>query len=205
MLHLLRSLTDQKWPGAVVVVDGAGSAATQTIVTDSGADYLQNERGRGRQIAQGVRLAEAWILILHADSTVNLAMRDELVAVMDGLPAWGRFNVTIPGHRLIATSMNWRSSLTKICTGDQGMFFHRDLIDQFPDQPLMEDIELSRRLKRMHSERFQALRAYITTSPRRWRQRGVVRTVVTMWWYRLRYYFGTSANVLYAEYYRNHD
>ena len=205
MFILLRSLVDQNWPGAVTVVDAAGSAATQAIASDGGADYLKSGLGRGHQIAQGVHLADAWILVLHADSTVNTAMRDELIDVMDGPASWGRFNVTIPGLWLVATSMNWRSRLTKICTGDQGMFFHRDLIDQFPDQPLMEDIELSRRLKRMHGERFLSLSSHVTTSARRWRQEGVVRTIVTMWWYRLRYFFGASADVLYGDYYRSDD
>ena len=177
---------------------------TQNLVLGK-AEYIKSDRGRELQIARGLSRDQEWLLILHADSEITTEMRDELADVLKGPPSWGRFNVSIPGLPVIAMSMNWRSRLTKICTGDQGMFFHQDLLDEFPDQPLMEDIELSKRLKRRHSEKFVPLKSFISTSPRRWQQRGVVRTIITMWSYRIRYYLGTSAETLYAEYYQRNE
>jgi hypothetical protein len=83
------------------------------------------------------------------------------------------------------------------------MFFHRGALESiggYPALPLMEDIEVSKRLK--HSKApFYALPGQITSSPRRWVQNGVLSTILTMWWCRLRYYFGVSADALYAAYY----
>ena len=104
---------------------------------------------------------------------------------------------------LVAWLMNWRSRLTRICTGDQAMFFATGILSEvggFPAQPLMEDIELSKRLKRS-SGVFMAPKLAVRASPRRWRQRGVLRTIGHMWWMRLRYFFGASPGALYVAYY----
>lgn len=199
--QLLTALQMDEWPGRLIVVDGEANPTVREFVEATSAEYLTSTRGRGQQIARGVSVATGWVLVLHADSSVNLAMRDAIVEVIAGEPCWGRFDIDIEGLPLVATGMNLRSRLTKICTGDQGMFFHRSLLTDFPDQPLMEDIELSKRLKRSHSDKFFASRVRIETSGRRWRQNGVVRTVVNMWFFRARYYFGASASDLYAEYY----
>ena len=93
--------------------------------------------------------------------------------------------------------MNLRSRLSGIATGDQGMFVTRDAFERvggFPAQPLMEDIELSRRLKRLG--RPACLRARVRTSGRRWEQRGVWRTIVLMWRLRWRYWRGESAEAI---------
>jgi hypothetical protein len=98
--------------------------------------------------------------------------------------------------------MNLRSCLTAICTGDQGMFVHRDLlaaVGGMPGQPLMEDIELSRRLKRVRRPRCR--REVIGTSARRWLRRGVLRTILSMWRFRLRYWLGADPAQLAREYY----
>ena len=103
---------------------------------------------------------------------------------------------------IVARSMNLRSCLTGICTGDQGIFAHRQLLEGIggmPRQSLMEDIELSRRLRARQRPDCRAER--VGTSPRRWRERGTVRTVVSMWRFRLRYWLGADAEHLAREYY----
>ena len=93
--------------------------------------------------------------------------------------------------------MNWRSRLTGICTGDQALFVRRDFFEAlngFPDQPLMEDIEWSRRA-RSHS-RPAVVRARATTSGRRWEQRGLWRTIALMWSLRWRYFLGADPATL---------
>jgi GT2 family glycosyltransferase len=99
--------------------------------------------------------------------------------------------------RIVAALMNLRSRLTGIATGDQAMFVRRALFERiggFPDQPLMEDIELSKRLRRL--SRPACLRAAVITSGRRWEAHGVWRTIVLMWRLRWRYWRGTPADEL---------
>lgn len=105
--------------------------------------------------------------------------------------------------RLVAVLMNRRSLLTGICTGDQGMFVHRALLDAvggMPRQPLMEDIELSRRLRRLARPR--RLRGPLLASARRWLAEGPLRTVLSMWGFRLRYLLGASPERLARAYQR---
>ena len=102
---------------------------------------------------------------------------------------------------VIAWCMNRRSRLTGIATGDQAIFMTRAAFDAaggFPDQPLMEDIDMSRRLKRLG--RPACLGKKVTTSGRRWEQRGVWRTIWLMWRLRLAYFFGASLEYLAARY-----
>ena len=117
----------------------------------------------------------------------------------------GRFDVRLdaPGwpFRLIETLMNLRSRLTRISTGDQAVFVRRDTflaLGGYPEVELMEDLELSRRLKRVG--RIACLRARVTTSARRWQRHGVVRTIMLMWTLRLCHFLGVSPKHLKAFY-----
>jgi hypothetical protein len=119
---------------------------------------------------------------------------------------WGRFNVRLapssPMLNLVAWMMNQRSRLTGICTGDQAIFVRRDLFNQvggYADIPLMEDIDLSKRLKRFSPP--ACIRTPLTTSSRRWQQNGVFRTILMMWWLRLQYWAGVSPARLAEKYY----
>lgn len=195
----------------VLVVDGGSRDEPGTVVAGTGARLLETPAGRGLQLAAGVEAARgAWLWFLHADSSgIGPAL-----AYLRSLPAdaaprqagWGRFDVVFepssPGLSLVAWTMRLRSRLTGICTGDQGIFVHRALLARaggMPAQPLMEDIELSRRLRRLARPRTR--REPLTTSSRRWRQRGVLRTVLGMWWFRLRYWLGADPERLAREYY----
>jgi len=146
------------------------------------------------------------LLFLHADSRLPEAV-DGLV--IDGLKragrSWGRFDVSIDGEhpllRAVERLMNWRSRLTGIATGDQGIFVTRTLFTaagKFPDIPLMEDVELSKRLKRFGPP--LCLRHRIVTSGRRWEKRGVVRTILLMWRLRLAYRLGADPRRLAMRY-----
>jgi rSAM/selenodomain-associated transferase 2 len=193
-----------KYRIAHVVVDGADSPATAELV-GARARYLVSEAGRGNQIAAGIAAVDAsWVSILHADTRLSAEAFEYLLTLVgEEVAAWGRFDVRMENLALVAWLMNWRSRLTRICTGDQAMFFATRLLSAvggFPVQPLMEDIELSKRLKRSNGV-FMAPRLAVQASPRRWRQRGVLRTIVHMWWMRLRYRLGASPNALYAAYY----
>lgn len=105
--------------------------------------------------------------------------------------------------RLIERMINLRSRFTKISSGDQAMFVRRKLFEKlggFSDQPLMEDIEFSRRLKQQG--RVACLHDRVTTSSRRWEQFGIFRTIVLMWKLRFLYWAGVSPERL-AKIYRD--
>lgn len=186
----------------IVVVDG-GSDDDPAALLHSGEQLVESSLGRGQQLAAATEgRASGWIWMLHADSDVSKPVVDALLRFVAGDPAWGRFDVSVDGLPLISAFMNNRSALTGICTGDQGIVVHAKLlraVGGVPAQPLMEDIELSRRLKRLQAP--TRLSATIGTSARRWRSRGVLRCVLQMWWFRLRYFLGADPAELAAEYY----
>jgi hypothetical protein len=113
--------------------------------------------------------------------------------------------VRIAGHHpllpLIARAMNMRSRLTGIATGDQAMFVTRAAfaaIGGFPNLPLMEDIALSKRLKRIG--RPACIGTPVVTSGRRWERDGALRTILLMWRLRLAYFFGAEPAALARRY-----
>lgn len=205
----LESLAPLRARGAeIIVVDGGSRDATVARAQGLADRVIEGPRGRARQMNAGAAVARApALLFLHADTRLPESA-DRLIAQALGVAplAWGRFDVVIEGRsrllRLVATMMNLRSRLTGIATGDQAMFMTRAAFEAaggFPDQPLMEDIELSARLKRGSAP--SCLRERVVTSGRRWEQRGVWRTILLMWRLRLLYAFGVSADRL-APWYR---
>src|SRR3990172_3540863 len=104
--------------------------------------------------------------------------------------------------RLIAFFINCRSRLSRIATGDQGLFLRHHVFAEmggYPEIPLMEDVEFSTRLKRCGT--IACLRLAVTASARKWEREGVVRTVLLMWMLRLLYFFGVRPTRLHRLYY----
>ena len=175
---------------------------------------LSASAGRARQMNLGASSAsEDVLLFLHADSVLPKAARQEVLHARDRQLLWGRFDVSFENTeqtstafklamRVIAVFMNIRSRLSSIATGDQAIFVDRQIflsLGGFDDIPLMEDVALSKQLKR-HSVPYCSPHQVIT-SARRWQQGGVVRTVVLMWYLRLAYFCGAAPKKL-AEQYR---
>ena len=180
----------------VIVVDGGSGDGTAALATPLADRVLTSPRGRAMQMNAGAAAARGDVLLfLHADTRLPHDA-DRLLA--DGLrrsgKAWGRFDVRFDSGgmlALIAAMMNLRSRLTGIATGDQAMFATRaafDSVGGFPPIALMEDLALSARLKRRGPP--LCLAARVTTAGRRWREHGLVRTVLLMWRLRLSYFFG---------------
>jgi rSAM/selenodomain-associated transferase 2 len=194
----LRALAPLRERGCeVIVADGGSGDGTAELARPFADRVITAKRGRATQMNAGAATARGDVLLfLHADTRLPVGTDDiirDAMARSRGL--WGRFDVQFSGRvlPLIAAMMNWRSRLTGIATGDQAMFVSRAAFDQaggFPDIALMEDIALSKRLKRIAPP--LCLRAKVTTSPRRWQTRGIVRTVLLMWHLRLAYYFGAA-------------
>jgi rSAM/selenodomain-associated transferase 2 len=192
----------------VIVVDGGSSDDTIELAAPLSDHCLVSSRpGRAAQMNRGaVKAAGDVLLFLHVDTILPEDV-DALLR-LEGVDkdSWGRFDVILSGRqpllRVIEAAMNLRSRLSGIATGDQAMFVGRRLFRQtggFPDIPLMEDIVLSRRLKRLRPP--LCLRDAVITSSRRWEKRGILRTVLQMWWLRTLFYFGISPTHIARQYY----
>jgi rSAM/selenodomain-associated transferase 2 len=205
----VRCLAEMRSAGAeVVIVDGGSTDKTREIAARSADRMMVAPRGRASQMNAGAQAARGdMLLFLHADT---LLPENAVLTITDALErtgrAWGFFRARIVPRTLILSivsmTMNMRSRLTHIATGDQAMFIRRstfDAIGGFPDIPLMEDIALSKTLKRA-GNRPVCLKAQARTSARRWQKRGVFRTIVLMWRLRLKYYLGADPADLARQY-----
>ncbi|CAN5298699.1 TIGR04283 family arsenosugar biosynthesis glycosyltransferase [soil metagenome] len=192
----------------VIVVDGGSADGTGELAAPLAHRVLTSEPGRARQQNAGAREARGEILLfLHADTRLP-PEADALI--LEGLArsgrGWGRFDVRLsgahPGLRVVERMISWRSRLTGMASGDQAIFVRRPLfhsVGGFPEIPLMEDLALSRALKRLGPP--LCLRERVTTSSRRWERGGIARTILLMWRLRLAYYRGADPAEL-AERYR---
>lgn len=189
----------------LVVVDGASTDDTATLaatLADRVVQVPQDQRGRARQMNAGAAVANGdYLLFLHADTELSNQAAEELKSAMDKRVIWGRFDVRITGQSfmlgMVACLMNWRSRVTGIATGDQAMFVRRDVFEYiggFADQPLMEDIELSKSVRKLAHP--TCLKGPVITSGRRWDERGALKTIILMWQLRWRYWRGASAEQL---------
>lgn len=191
----------------IVLVDGGSSDDSVAYARAAGVLVLTSARGRACQMNAGAEVARGAILLfLHADTRLAPEGLVQLRAAIAAGGCWGRFNVRITGTHpmlpVVAQMMNWRSCLSGIATGDQAIFVTKAAfcaVGGFPNQPLMEDIELSKRLKRL--ARPACLPGPVHTSGRRWQARGVWRTILLMWRLRWAYWRGASAEAI-AERYR---
>jgi rSAM/selenodomain-associated transferase 2 len=187
----------------VIVVDGGSTDASAALAAPLADRVVAAPRGRASQMNAGAAAATgAVLLFLHADCTLP-ANADQLISEClatrgDG---WGRFDVQLTGQhpmlRVVSAMMNWRSRLTGIATGDQGIFVTRDLFAAaggFPAIPLMEDVALSAILKKQSHPICIGQR--IAASGRRWERHGMTRTIILMGWLRLRYYCGADPSAL---------
>lgn len=193
-------------PVELIVIDGGSTDNTVSLAQPLAERVIESPPGRARQMNAGALIAQGdYLLFLHADTTLPANAGTQLKVVFSGRAIWGRFDVRIRGKScmlpVIAFMMNTRSRFTGIATGDQAMFVRRDVFESiggFADQPLMEDIELSKQL--IKQARPACLKGPVQTSGRRWDARGVWRTIFLMWRLRWRYWRGEGAEQLAREY-----
>ncbi len=206
-LNLLQPLRQQACQ--LIVVDGGSQDQTIVCAEPLAGQVIVSPKGRAAQMNVGAALTKADILwFLHVDSAPPADAATLIrAALSDPNRCWGRFDVQLSGQhpllRVVETLMNLRSRLTGIATGDQGIFVRRELFERiggYPAIALMEDIAISRLLKR-HSWPV-CLRQRLQTSSRRWERDGILRTVVLMWRLRLAYFFGADPDQLARIYYR---
>lgn len=193
----------------VIVVDGGSLDGTPILVEGFGFPrLLRSDPGRARQMNAGAAGAGgAVFLFLHADTRLPPDAFAALAeALADPAVVGGRFDVRLasdrPIFRLVEALMNLRSRWTGIATGDQAIFARREAFEAiggYPDIPLMEDVELSKALKRVG--RLACLRARVRTSARKWERDGVLRTILLMWTLRSLHFIGVDPHRLHRLYY----
>lgn len=196
---LLSDLGPARAAGAeLILVDGGSSDGTLARAVPFVERVLLAPRGRASQMNAGARVALGDVLwFLHADTRLPPEAPLVLLSVCEAGATWGRFDVRLSGRspilRLVEGAMNLRSRLTGIATGDQGIFVTHAAFERagcFPEIPLMEDIALSKALRRLG--RPACLKTRIQTSSRRWEERGALRTILLMWRLRLGYALGVD-------------
>lgn len=204
ILPLLQDLTPLRQEGhEIILVDGGSTDATLALASPLVDLVIQTPPGRALQMNRGAEQAVGDMLwFLHADTRVPAEAGAKLLACRRG---WGRFDIRLSGQnwrfRVIERMMNLRSRLTGIATGDQGIFIRLRLFNEiggYPEIPLMEDIALSKRLRKRSVP--DCLNVRLTTASRRWERQGIVRTILLMWWLRLAYFLGVNPQRLAKQY-----
>jgi rSAM/selenodomain-associated transferase 2 len=183
----------------IIVVDGGSNDGTPALSEPLANRVISSPRGRACQMNAGAKIATGGILLfLHADT---LLPKNSYRLILSGLARtgkkWGRFDVSLSGKHflfpIIAWLMNLRSRITSIATADQAIFVERrffEAVRGFPEIDLMEDIALSKILKRAGKP--LCLWHRVLTSSRRWERNGILRTVLQMWLQRLAYFLGVN-------------
>jgi rSAM/selenodomain-associated transferase 2 len=191
----------------LIVADGGSNDDTKEISLPLVDVFITVPKGRAVQMNAGAQKALTGVLIfLHADTFLPENSLDLIQHAINNGAQWGRFDMQLVGEssmlKVVAVMMNWRSRLTGIATGDQVIFVTRSAFQEvgyFPDIALMEDIAISKNLKKISG--CYCLAAKVQSSGRRWEAFGVWHTIVLMWSLRLRYWFGTEPDAL-AKLYR---
>ncbi|MDY0207997.1 MAG: TIGR04283 family arsenosugar biosynthesis glycosyltransferase [Pseudomonas sp.] len=189
----------------VLLVDGGSHDSSAETAEALGYSVLRSACGRAQQMNAGAAQAQGKALVfLHADTRLPVDADRQILAALQH-KQWGRFDIKLTGDSwmlgVIAFFISLRSRLSGIATGDQALFIAKDTflsMGGFAEQPLMEDIELCKRLK--HRGRPSCLRAKVTSSGRRWMTRGVLPTIWLMWRLRWKYWRGVPVEQLAKEY-----
>ena len=204
--NLLQQLQTYRQQGhEIIVVDGGSTDRTISISGSLSDKVIQSSSGRASQMNSGVAQSSNDILwFIHADTVLPDNALENIQQALTKSD-WGRFNVKLSGShvlfRLIEVMMNMRSCLTGVATGDQAIFVKRNIFESvngYSNLPLMEDVDLSKKLKKLSKP--NCLKEVLTTSSRRWEEKGIFSTVLLMWKLRFLYWLGVSADKLVEQY-----
>ncbi len=193
----------------IILSDGGSVDDTLALARPLVDHWIKGSKGRAKQLNAGAKIATGQVLLfLHADTLLPENTESILNnALIQGFH-WGRFDVQLSGQqfmfRLIEKMINLRSRISGVATGDQAIFIRKNLFELqegFPELALMEDIAMSKRLKKMSKP--YCSKACVITSSRRWEEHGIWRTIFLMWRLRFAYFIGISPSCL-ADRYRHH-
>jgi rSAM/selenodomain-associated transferase 2 len=186
LVHTLAALVPAVVQGVVqeaIVADGGSTDDTGAIADAAGTHLVKSARGRGTQLDAGAALARGdWLLFIHADTVLEPGWMEEAEAFMGRIEsgrrrpaaAYFRFALDDDGFmpRLVETLVALRCLLFALPYGDQGLLIsraHYARLGGFRPLPLMEDVDLVRRLKRRELVR---LKSRAVTSAQRYRSEG---------------------------------
>lgn len=187
----------------VLVCDGGSHDDSIEIAQGYPCRILHSETGRALQMNRGAQAAQGrQLLFLHADSRLPQDIEKRFPASAE----WGFFRLRLDHrasiYRVIETAINLRSRVTRVAGGDQGLFFRREFFQRlgaFPPIPLMEDIAICKSARRL--ARPEIIASAMSSSSRRWQQRGLIKTILLMWLLRLAYWIGVDPARLHRLYY----
>jgi rSAM/selenodomain-associated transferase 2 len=198
----------------VIVVDGGSNDGSvyqlkAKFQSNNNLNVISAPKSRALQMNVGAKMSTAEnLLFLHADTILPEGAMSELRLYSDSKFLWGRFDVQLNNtslpYRIISWFINGRSRLTSIATGDQAIFIRRELFEKlngYAEQPLMEDVELTGRLKKISKP--YCIRTHVITSARKWEKEGVCKTVWLMWKLRASYAMGARPEELIKQYYKH--
>ena len=197
-------------PYEVIIADGDPSGSTIRQIADQGVMTLIAPRGRAFQMNAGAALARGDILLfLHADTLLpHNAFAHIVSALSDDRFMGGAFDLGIQNRRWIFRIIGFAASrkhrLTRVPYGDQAIFMRRSFFEAmggYPEIPLMEDVELMKRVKRRKG-RIIILPEVVSTSSRKWEKDGVTYTILRNWMLQTLYLFGVPAERLVKYYYK---
>ena len=201
--------------GEAVLVDASDELASTAVINELDGRVRDDPfvrlvkcpvPGRAVQMNAGAERCDGSILLfLHCDTRLPPTAAEEIFAAIAAGRVWGWFDLRLdasgPMYRLLERTINLRARFCRIATGDQAMFVARRVFARhggFAEIPLMEDVEMSRRLKGLGPP--AVIVRPVLTSARRWQKNGVLRTVGLMWKLRFLYWLGGSPERLAAVY-----
>lgn len=206
-LHLDQSLknlfdTAQNPNIEVILSDGGSTDNSFAIAKQYPCKIISSDTGRARQMNAAINHAIGeYLLFLHADTTLPVDWLKQIQKARN----WGFFPVKLSGRhwllRIIETAINVRSRISKVATGDQGLYFTQSYFNEikgFPDIPIMEDVAISKRARMISKPSISS--SAVVTSSRRWEHNGIIKTVFLMWGLRLAYWMGISPDRLHRNY-----
>jgi len=203
LLDSLRQLEKDE-PFEIIVVDGSSTQDTFQVISDTTVKKYACSQGRGRQMNEGATHATGDILVfLHADTFLPSTALSLMRTALENQPyVGGAFTLKIQSQisflRAIATYSTLRSHITRAPYGDQVIFLRKSYFDAlggYADIPLMEDVELMRRIKRKKGK-ILILPNPVFTSDRRWHQEGFIYTLLRDNCIIILYWFGVPAEKL---------
>ena len=184
----------------IIIVDGAPERDTLRAIHNNHVIKISTEKGRAKQMNAGASMANGEILIfLHADTELPILAFKKISAVMEqGGYIAGAFDLGIKSDRLIfkviAFLASLRSRLNRIPYGDQAIFIQREYFNKiggYQEIPLMEDVELMKRIKKS-GQKIWISYDRARTSPRRWEKEGVIYCILRNWTLQALYFLGVS-------------
>jgi len=193
----------------IIVVDGCQERDTLSAIHSNRVIKISSEQGRAKQMNAGALVAKGEILIfLHADTELPLLALKKIDSLTDRREyVGGAFDLGIKSNkiifRVIEVLASLRSRLNRIPFGDQAIFIRKQYFDQiggYREIPLMEDVELMRRIKRSENK-IWIFYDRVMTSPRRWEKEGVIYCTLRDWTLQALYFFGVSPYYL-VKYYK---